>query len=40
MRSKKNTNPFNVKIEPVRMPRIRISPELLRLIAERRRNRK
>jgi hypothetical protein len=39
MKSKKTSNPFNLKIEPINIPKFRINPTLLQIIAERK-NRK
>jgi len=38
--SKKQPNPFEIKIEPIKIPKIIINPDLLELIAERKRKNK
>jgi len=35
VKTKKKENPFDIKIEPIRIPKFRINPELLNIIAER-----
>ena len=37
---KKKSNPFDLHVEPLKIPRYRINPELLRIIAERRKKKK
>jgi len=40
VKSKKERNPFDLDIKPIKIPRIRINPDLLEILAERRRKRK
>ena len=40
MKSKKKRNPFDLDVEPINIPKIRINPDLLDIIADRKRKRK
>lgn len=40
MKSNKQRSPFDLNIEPIKIPRIRINPDLLDIIAERKRNKR
>lgn len=40
MKSKKNRNPFDLDIKPTKISKFRINPDLLELIADRKRKKK
>ena len=40
MKQNKKRNPFDLNIEPIQISKFRINPDLLDILAERRRNKK